>query len=94
VRRHPDIPFLRRKDDIEQLQLKQRALLNSMWRVLKPGGLLLYVTCSLFPAEGDEQAAWFESNQADALRLQSIGQILPAKTYDGFYYALFKKNGS
>ena len=94
VRRHPDIPFLRRKDDIEQLQLKQRALLNSMWRVLKPGGLLLYVTCSLFPAEGDEQAAWFESNQADALRLESIGQILPAKTYDGFYYALFKKNGS
>ena len=93
VRRHPDIPFLRRKDDIEQLQLKQRAILKSMWRVLKPGGLLLYVTCSLFPAEGEEQAVWFESNQADALRLHSIGQILPAKTHDGFYYALFKKNG-
>ncbi len=94
VRRHPDIPFLRRENDIAQLQLKQRALLGAMWQVLKPGGLLLYVTCSLFPAEGEEQASWFEANHADALRLDSIGQLLPAQTHDGFYYALFKKNGS
>ena len=93
VRRHPDIPFLRRENDIAQLQLKQRALLGTMWQVLKPGGLLLYVTCSLFPAEGEGQASWFEANYADALRLESIGQLLPAKTHDGFYYALFKKNG-
>ena len=94
VRRHPDIPFLRRENDIAQLQLSQRALLNSLWQVLRPGGLMLYVTCSLFPAEGEEQASWFEANYADALRLESIGQLLPAKTHDGFYYALFKKNGS
>ena len=94
VRRHPDIPFLRRANDIAQLQLKQRALLGTMWQVLKPGGLLLYVTCSLFPAEGEEQASWFEANYADALRLESVGQLLPAQTHDGFYYALFKKNGS
>ena len=94
VRRHPDIPFLRRENDIAQLQLKQRALLGTMWQVLKPGGLMLYVTCSLFPAEGEGQASWFEANYADALRLESVGQLLPAQTHDGFYYALFKKNGS
>jgi 16S rRNA (cytosine967-C5)-methyltransferase len=94
VRRHPDIPFLRRENDITQLQLKQRALLGTMWQVLKPGGLMLYVTCSLFPAEGEGQASWFEANYADALRLESVGQLLPAQTHDGFYYALFKKNGS
>jgi 16S rRNA (cytosine967-C5)-methyltransferase len=53
----------------------------------------LYVTCSVFPEEGEEQATWFAAEHADALRLSAPGQILPAELNDGFYYALFKKNG-
>ena len=93
VARHPDIPFLRRESDIKALQLRQLAILKQAWKMLKPEGMLLYVTCSLFPEEGEDQAAWFAAEHADALRLSAPGQILPAAINDGFYYALFKKIG-
>jgi 16S rRNA (cytosine967-C5)-methyltransferase len=93
VSRHPDIPFLRRADDIADLQARQRALLEAGWRVLKEGGLLLYITCSIFPEEGKDQAEWFMAGHQNALRLDAPGQILPGPLHDGFYYALFKKNG-
>ena len=53
VRRHPDVRWLRRETDIAQLARLQKELLQVMWRVLKPGGRLLYCTCSLFKAEGE-----------------------------------------
>ncbi|OZB30915.1 MAG: 16S rRNA (cytosine(967)-C(5))-methyltransferase, partial [Polynucleobacter sp. 39-45-136] len=59
VSRHPDIPFLRREADILALQQRQRAILTQSWNMLKPGGALLYVTCSVFPEEGENQASWF-----------------------------------
>jgi 16S rRNA (cytosine967-C5)-methyltransferase len=93
VSRHPDIPFLRRADDIAGLQGRQRALLEGGWQVLKEGGLLLYITCSIFPEEGKDQAEWFIAQHQNALRLDAPGQILPDHLHDGFYYALFKKNG-
>ena len=93
VSRHPDIPFLRRADDIAELQGRQRTLLEAGWRVLKEGGLLLYITCSIFPEEGNDQAEWFMAGHQNALRLDAPGQILPGQLHDGFYYALFKKNG-
>ncbi len=93
VSRHPDIPFLRREADIKSLQEKQRDILNQAWKILKTGGMLLYVTCSIFPEEGEGQAIWFAEQHPDALRLNAPGQLLPGKLNDGFYYALFKKNG-
>ena len=93
VSRHPDIPFLRREADIKSLQERQRAILQQAWKMLKVGGILLYVTCSIFPEEGDGQASWFAEQHPDALRLDAPGQILPGELNDGFYYALFKKNG-
>ena len=93
VARHPDIPFLRRQSDISALQKKQREILQQAWEMLKPEGLLLYVTCSIFPEEGESQAIWFAQQHANALRLDAPGQLLPTQVNDGFYYALFKKNG-
>jgi len=93
VSRHPDIPFLRRETDIKSLQQRQRAILNQAWKMLKSGGSLLYVTCSLFPEEGEDQALWFAEQHPDAVRLAAPGQLLPGELNDGFYYALFKKNG-
>jgi 16S rRNA (cytosine967-C5)-methyltransferase len=93
VARHPDIPFLRRQSDIAVLQKKQREILTRAWEMLKPEGLLLYVTCSIFPEEGEDQAIWFARQHANALRLDAPGQLLPTEVNDGFYYALFKKNG-
>jgi 16S rRNA (cytosine967-C5)-methyltransferase len=93
VSRHPDIPFLRREADLKALQQRQRAILSQAWKMLKPEGLLLYVTCSIFPEEGEEQALWFAAGHSNAVRLGAPGQILPTEVNDGFYYALFKKNG-
>jgi 16S rRNA (cytosine967-C5)-methyltransferase len=93
VSRHPDIPFLRREADIKSLQQKQREILTQAWKMLKSGGLLLYVTCSVFPEEGEDQAVWFAQQHSNAVRLGAPGQLLPTEVSDGFYYALFKKNG-
>lgn len=93
VARHPDIPFLRREADIRALQEKQRGILRQAWKMLKPEGLLLYVTCSVFPEEGEQQAEWFAAEHSNVVRLSAPGQILPTDISDGFFYALFKKNG-
>ncbi len=53
VRRHPDVPWLRRASDVPQLAAAQVRLLQALWPLLKPGGRLLYCTCSVFREEGD-----------------------------------------
>ena len=104
VRRHPDVRWLRRETDIAQLARLQRELLQAMWRVLKPGGRLLYCTCSLFKAEGEGQVQTFLANNNNAVLLPSPGHLMPQNgsnehvltdnqpdNHDGFFYALLKK---
>ncbi|GAB2906720.1 16S rRNA (cytosine(967)-C(5))-methyltransferase RsmB [Paraburkholderia jirisanensis] len=78
VRRHPDIRWLRRASDIPALVEQQRRILSALWPLVKPGGELLYVTCSILPDEGELQAVWFGDNHQDAVRLDAPGQLLPA----------------
>ena len=78
VRRHPDIRWLRRQSDIEALAQEQRRIVEALWALVKPGGELLYVTCSIFPEEGEAQASRFERTHADAVRLDAPGQLLPS----------------
>jgi len=97
VRRHPDIRWLRRKSDVARTARLQRSIVDSLWETVRPGGRLLYSTCSIFPQEGEQQALGFLHRHADADRLPAPGQILPlpdekqASLYDGFFYALFAK---
>lgn len=77
VRRHPDIRWLRREVDIPRLVNEQRRIVSQLWNLLKPGGILVYVTCSIFPTENEEQARWFGAQLPDAIRLQAPGQMLP-----------------
>ncbi|WP_066734464.1 16S rRNA (cytosine(967)-C(5))-methyltransferase RsmB [Cupriavidus sp. D384] len=77
VRRHPDIRWLRRESDVARLMTEQRRIVSQLWPLLKPGGILVYVTCSIFPTEGEEQALWFGAQLPDAIRLQAPGQLLP-----------------
>ncbi|OZI15623.1 16S rRNA (cytosine(967)-C(5))-methyltransferase [Sodalis-like symbiont of Philaenus spumarius] len=94
IRRHPDIKWLRRDGDIAELAELQRQILCAAWRVFKPGGTLLYTTCSILPEENRGQIAAFLADHPDAL-LQETGdavapglQYLPAPTSgDGFFYA-------
>jgi 16S rRNA (cytosine967-C5)-methyltransferase len=104
VRRHPDVRWLRRASDVDQLAAIQRRLLDTLWPLLKPGGRLLYCTCSVFLAEGREQVAAFLERHTDARELPSVGHLLPGTVvgggefndnepggYDGFFYARLDK---
>jgi 16S rRNA (cytosine967-C5)-methyltransferase len=98
VRRHPDIRWLRRLDDLARTAKVQAGMADALWRTVAPGGHLLYVTCSVFPGEGARQASAFARRHTDAKRLSSPGQMLPVaagttpgKHHDGFFYALFAK---
>lgn len=90
VRRHPDIKYLRRESDIRRFALLQADLLNHLWPLLKPGGRLLYATCSVFPEENEGQIDAFLVRQPTARRLVEE-RLLPREEHDGFYYALLRK---
>ena len=90
VRRHPDIKLLRRESDIRQFAKTQAAILDALWSLLKPGGRLLYATCSVFVEENQAQIDAFAVRQSGVLRL-SEEQWLPCDENDGFYYALLGK---
>jgi len=104
IRRHPDIKYLRKPSDIKTLAAQQKRLLETLWPLLKPGGQLLYVTCSVFAEENHLQIKKFLADNKDAQEeilavnwghaLPNGRQILPGEdNLDGFYYAcLSKKN--
>ena len=104
VRRHPDVRWLRRASDVDALVATQRALLEALWPLLRPGGRLVYATCSVFRAEGSEQVQAFLVHHTDALHRASPGHLLPGLAaasgefndnppggYDGFFYACIDK---
>lgn len=95
VRRHPDIKWIRRRDDIAALALQQAQILEALWRVLAPGGKLLYVTCSVFPQENDAVIEAFLRDKPDARRLplpaDDPALCLPDARHDGFFFALLAK---
>jgi len=97
VRRHPDIKWLRREQDVANLAAQAATLLDSLWRVLCPGGKLLFVTCSVFQEENRAQIDDFVGRHADAMIMPLPGmdaedlQLLPAPSHDGFYYALLER---
>lgn len=96
VRRHPDAKWLRRAGDIAGFAARQAEIVDALWRVLAPGGKMLYVTCSLFVAENAAQVTAFVGRHADARRLPIAGeeterQLFPDAEHDGFYFALLEK---
>ncbi len=107
VRRHPDVRWLRRPDDVTALARLQAEMLEALWPLLAPGGRLLYATCSVFRSEGQERIdAFLQRHGAQEARLEkaSPGHLLPLPDndtqvvpghprvlHDGFFYALIHK---
>lgn len=105
IRRHPDIKLHRQESDVNQLTTVQSTLLAQLWPLLKPGGILLYATCSTLAVENVQQMTHFLSTHHDAKELpidakwgiaQAVGrQILPGQDgMDGFYYARLIKSAN
>ena len=102
IRRNPDIKMLRTSEDILELVQLQLKLLNNLWPLLKPGGYLLYATCSVLRQENDRLVARFLKQQKQAqhcvieadwgIKMEVGRQLLPDPTsHDGFYYAKLYK---
>ena len=103
VRRHPDVRWLRRAGDADALAKTQAQMLEALWPLLKPGGTLVYATCSLFKAEGEQRIdAFLQRPVAQGAQLdpRSPGHLLPlphndgeadptraSATQDGFFFA-------
>lgn len=105
IRRHPDIKWLRRPKDIAALAATQSRMLDAIWPLLRPGGRLLYATCSLLADENERQVADFLARRPEARafaldtdwgRARTLGrQLLPTPDgHDGFFYALLEKDTS
>jgi 16S rRNA (cytosine967-C5)-methyltransferase len=96
VRRHPDIKWLRQPEDIRRFAGQQRRLLDSLWKALAHGGKLLYVTCSIFSEEDQEQIDGFAARHPDSRILNGMpgrnGLLVPDDEHDGFYFALLQKS--
>jgi 16S rRNA (cytosine967-C5)-methyltransferase len=103
IRRHPDIKLLRRPEQIKSLGETQSGLLTKLWTCLKPGGLLLYTTCSLLRQENEETIRRF-LDSTDSAKYEAIAadwgvecafgrQLLPGTSSgpDGFFYAVLRK---
>ncbi len=102
IRRHPDIKLLRRDQDIRSLQKRQQCILNQIWPLLAPQGILLYATCSILKQENEQQIQTFLSTHNEAYEIPITAdwglatahgrQILPGdQDMDGFYYAKIGK---
>ncbi len=102
IRRHPDIKWLRKRTDIASLANTQLSMLETLWPLLKPGGTLLYATCSILPQENERVIGQFLKQQIDAceqILVKDMGmatrfgrQLFPQPNqHDGFYYACLRK---
>jgi 16S rRNA (cytosine967-C5)-methyltransferase len=104
VRRHPDVRWLRRPGDVASLAAQQRRLLDALWPLLRPGGRLLYCTCSVFREEGQHRIEAFVTHNRAAVLRPGPGHLLPQTgagaealrdnlpgDHDGFFYAALDK---
>jgi 16S rRNA (cytosine967-C5)-methyltransferase len=102
MRRNPDVKVIRRKSDIDHFAALQSELLRSVWTLLKPGGRLLYATCSVLSQENDAIVGRFLDTEKTARSMilpQTVGktttygqQVIPSTLGgDGLYYALLGK---
>lgn len=104
VRRHVDIKWLRRESDIASFCAQQTVILANLWQLLAKGGKLLYVTCSIFNEENQQQIDDFLQKNSDATQLPLLltkeidkniqianGQLIPSSQHDGLFYALLQK---
>ncbi|MCA0402816.1 MAG: 16S rRNA (cytosine(967)-C(5))-methyltransferase RsmB [Proteobacteria bacterium] len=102
IRRHPDIKLLRTVEEVEAISQLQKAILQSLWPLLKEGGLFLYATCSILKTENEHQIKAFLDTHRDCelMEIQAAWglntgygrQIFPqSNEADGFFYSLLKK---
>ena len=100
VRRHIDIKWLRRPNDLQKFSHNQLEMINNAWPLLKSKGKLLYVTCSIFKEENEDVIARFCNERDDVIRgelkfpkivRRLKNQLIPSENHDGLFYEILEK---
>lgn len=92
LRRNPDIRWRLIPDDLPQLMRMQQEILETYSPMVKPGGKMVYATCSIFPGEGEEQVKTFLKTHGETWKLEEERRIDPVSdSGDGFYMARLEK---
>lgn len=90
MKRNPDIKLHRKQSDIAQFVRTQRKIVSNLWLMLKPGGRLVYITCSVFKEENHDNCEYFIEQLPMVKKISELN-ILPTEYADGFYYCVLGK---
>lgn len=92
LKRQPDLKWRLKPAALDRVRSIQSQLLAEYPKMLKPGGKLLYATCSILPSENQDQIARFLEKRPGEYRLISQYNLLPSETgHDGFHASLLQK---
>lgn len=94
IKRSPDIKWKLEESFLDKVMERQAQLLESYSKIVKPGGKMVYATCSILPRENQEQVRKFLATpEGEEFTLVKDEKVSPAKSgFDGFYMALLEKN--
>lgn len=92
LKRNPDAKWKLKPETIQELKQTQRQILKKYWPMVKPGGYLIYATCSILPSENEQQVEWFINEMNGQFSLEEEKHLSPAQTgFDGFYMARMRR---
>lgn len=92
LKRNPDAKWKLSIEFVEKIRELQQHILLDYCDMLKPGGIMVYSTCSILPSENEQQVARFIADKKGAFELIEDKHIYPSEGFDGFYMALIRKN--
>jgi 16S rRNA (cytosine967-C5)-methyltransferase len=92
LRRNPDAKWKLSQDFLDRVRETQRNIISDYSRMVKPGGMMVYSTCSLLPSENEEQVKTFLSSEKRDFELVEEKKIMPSEGFDGFYMARLRRN--
>ena len=93
LRRNPDAKWKLSLEFIEQIKITQQEIISTYSQMLKPGGIMVYATCSILPSENQYQVQEFLKKAGSDFKLLDEVKVLPSMGFDGFYMAALEKIG-
>jgi 16S rRNA (cytosine967-C5)-methyltransferase len=91
LRRNPDAKWKLSLDFIERIKKTQQEIISTYSQMLKPGGIMVYATCSILPSENQYQVQTFLNNNSNEFKLLEDIKVLPSQGFDGFYMAALER---
>jgi 16S rRNA (cytosine967-C5)-methyltransferase len=92
LKRNPDAKWKLSQGFIDEVKELQQHILNDYCTMVKPGGLIVYSTCSILPSENEKQVQTFLKNQNSKYTLLKEDHLWPTDGFDGFYMALLRRD--